>query len=200
MYWQQNSKPLKTVQQKDQHNIPSAGVKLPEASPFFHFINSFFLFAILFGVILLGDYFLPRKKIKEPILEWIATFDGQSYPKKYFLLRKLNNEIPIEFSIRTEHCKIPLSIDDAMVVDIGDTIEIYRTLLFQITSDIQTNEHIWIKPYFNFYTSLLFIPLFLIVFSLLGIYGKMKEDWIYTFVVLDFLLFLAFIVIRLFYF
>lgn len=200
MFWQQNSKPLKNLQKKEGHTSSVQPGRLPQQSPFFKFISSFFLFCVLFGTILIADYFLPRKTLQETVVSWDAEFDGHHYPKKYFFLKKLHNEIPIEFSIRTEHTKTPLSIDDAMIVDEGDSIYIYRTLLFQITTHLKTADQITIQPYFNFYSSLVFIPVLLILISLIGIFKKVKEDWLYTFVVVNILLLASFIVIRLFYF
>lgn len=191
--------PEKHQQRKTIHGDAFAIWK-SDASPFQKNIRAFFLFGALFSLIILLDFFLPKKTKEERVIGWSAHAEDLLFEKEDPRIKKIAEVYPMEFRVKTESTETALSENDAMKIEKGEKLQIEQTLLFSTTTALINSKGERFKPFMNFYSVLLFIPVVLLLTSLAALLLSIKEEWIYTFLVIDILLLAAFTVMRLFYF
>ena len=149
-------------------------------------LKSLSLFCILFSLVLFIDFFLPREKSSEIIINRSFLSDGPN------LLLK----------IETNQDHVSININDIFTsgFNVGDAIYLEKTMIFKTKTRISTILPEWNHvPYFSIYSTLLFIPLALIFLSLLSIFKKLNTDWIYSIAVLQMMILGGFVYIRLMY-
>ena len=160
-------------------------------------IRSVFYFCLFISGIIFIDGFLPETESKEKIKDWyifVEHLKVEEYDHEFEAASTL------DYRIRTDKNEFSIHKDDALSIYQGDSIIVKKTPLFKTLTgyySLRLNKEL--KPYIDMYGMFIIIPVFMMVFSIIGLLKKTREDVFITFGVLNIILLCSYFFIRLFY-
>lgn len=160
-------------------------------------IRSVFYFCLFISGVIFLDGFLPETESKEKIKDWfilVENFKAEEYNREFEAAATL------DYRIRTDKNEFSIHKEDALKIYQGDTIIVKKTPIFKTLTgyfSFRLNEDL--KPYIDMYGVFVIIPFFMMLFSVIGLLKRTREDVFLTFGVLNILLLCSYFFIRLFY-
>jgi len=160
-------------------------------------IRSVFYFCIFISGVIFLDGFLPETESKEKIKDWFILVENY---KAGEYNREFEAASTLDYRIRTDKNEFSIHKEDALSIYQGDTIIVKKTPVFKtLTGYYSFRLNKDLKPYIDMYGIFMILPVFMMVFSVIGLMKKTREDVFLTFGVLNIILLCSYFFIRLFY-
>lgn len=160
-------------------------------------IRSLFYFCIFISGVIFIDFFLPRSISHEKVEDWFVLIEDL---KAEEYIEEFKSASTINFRIKTTTNEFSINMEDALKIQEGDSIVIYKSPVFQSLVSYEVPRlKATFYPYINMYGMFVVIPAFMLLFSVIGLMKKIREDVFLTFGVLNIILLCSYFFIRLFY-
>lgn len=160
-------------------------------------IRSVFYFCLFISGVIFLDGLLPVTESREKITDWFIIVE---HTKVEEYSNKFPDPSALDFKIKTDNNEFSIHKDDALKIYQGDSIIVKKTPIFKTLTgyfSFRLNEDL--QPYIDLYGLFIILPIFMLVFSIIGLMKKTREDVFLTFGVLNIILLCSYFFIRLFY-